>query len=263
MTTTPAVRRPTAEIVPAGPDDQLAAMTVEELRSELGRHLEVTASHLVRLARIVAELESRGEDLSDLRLGIVGYLRRIASGQLLPELVVRYQGYPLLLQRAAQLPLADQRRLADGEGVTLAVPRAEGGYTNRRFDPLHLTRDQIALVFGANGLRSEPEQIAVLESRASRPARVSPQATAGRVTADRATMTVRVGRAKAPVADVVAALADLKRMAEGGRDDGARDVPVTAKLTEGEHRRLQLAGIDSGRTMNDLVRDALAAAGLI
>ena len=154
--------------LPAASAADLASATTEELRRELAAALEVTAHQLLRLASIVAELERRGEDLAGLKLGLLGYLRRIAAGQLLPELVVLYQGSPAVLRAASMLPPADQRRLASGEPFELVVPRPDGhGWDTRLVEPSWLRPSQLRQLIGPAGIRPAGEQIALLESRAA------------------------------------------------------------------------------------------------
>jgi hypothetical protein len=78
---------------PTAPDD-LSVLSTVELRQELIKSLGITADNLVRLAWIVRLLEEKGEDLSDLKLGLLTHLRKIAYGQVLPELVVRFASSP-------------------------------------------------------------------------------------------------------------------------------------------------------------------------
>lgn len=94
---------------------EASRQSTEELKQELSQLLGITADKLVRLAVIVTELESRGEDLRDLRMGILPILRKIGLGQLLPDLVVMLSGKPALLNKAAKLPLDRQKRIVDGD----------------------------------------------------------------------------------------------------------------------------------------------------
>ena len=59
--------------------EELAGMTVKQLKDQLARQLEMSAENLTRLALTIRELENRGEDLSDLKLGLMPYLRRMRS----------------------------------------------------------------------------------------------------------------------------------------------------------------------------------------
>lgn len=237
----------------------LAALPTDALRAELAQQMTVTAQHLQRLASIVAELERRGEDLSELKVGMLGYLRRIAAGQLHPDAVVRYLDYPMLLNRVATLPVTDQERLATGEPIKLVVWR-EGKTETRMMDPIKLTRDQVSQVFGPGAIRDEVGQIAVLESRFARPEQHAKPTTTGKCRADRKTGTVRVGRYVVPASDLVAALADLR---DEGEDTADADKTIPVMLTETQHRKLRVRAAEGGKSMADLVRTALRASGLI
>lgn len=95
------------EILDPGQSGALSSETTDRLRERLAQILARTAEDLIEMARIVRELESRGEDLSGLRLGMIDYLRRIAAGQLLPGLVVRLSGQP---RRRRERVRADRER---------------------------------------------------------------------------------------------------------------------------------------------------------
>jgi hypothetical protein len=252
----------TRAIVPVAPtvaDDlvrEIESLSSEQIRSELARSLAHTAAHFLRSAMLVKVLEDRGEDLSDLRIGLLGYLRRIACGQVLPEVVVRFAEYPLLIQRVSVLPLQDQQKLAAGEPVLLSVFGPDGAITRRMVDPIRMTREQIVQVFAKDRIRSEGEQALLLEDRRLRPA---PKAKSlGRVRADRERGGLVLGRTFVETAEVVCALAELA----GEDDDAPRDKSLLVKLSEAEHAALwKTAG--PTKSMSELARNAMRAAGLI
>lgn len=93
---------------------QLRELTTEQLRQDLADRLGLTAESLLRTACLVAILEERGEDLSGLKIGIVHHLRRIAQGELLPEIVVRFAGNARSICQIGELPVAQQQRILDG-----------------------------------------------------------------------------------------------------------------------------------------------------
>lgn len=133
-----------------------ALISTPELRSELAQTLEITARHLVRLAAIWAELERRGEDLSNLRSGLWSYMRAIAAGNLRPEIVVQYAGHTMLLNRLATLQLEDQDRLLADKTVPLV--EYQDGQMLTRFVPItQLRASQIGQVI-ADRIRTPEEQ---------------------------------------------------------------------------------------------------------
>jgi hypothetical protein len=116
-------------VSPESAFQDMDAMTSEELKDVILVETRITAASLLRTAFAVRILENRGEDLSGLHLGWLSSLRKIAYGQLLPKVVMHFNGLPLLIQKIASLPIPDQERLASGEPVPLVVstPKRETG----------------------------------------------------------------------------------------------------------------------------------------
>lgn len=249
---------------PSSPAEQLAAefvgMPTEELRRELAQQMKLTAGHILRLAMIVRALEERGEDLSDLKAGMLDYLRLVAHGQLLPEIVARYADMPMLISRMSAMPLPDQQRIADGEPVKLIVMDAAGQITHRLMQPEKLARDQVTQVFGRNSLHDDQEQVAIIESRRTRPPKDRRIVQVGRIKADRERNGIVVGRQFIPVGQVLEALAALRPRTVP--DDGEQR-PVVAKVSREEHARIEAAAARADCSMSDIVKRALWAAGLL
>ena len=262
-----------AEIAERGSDELalVQAMPTEQLLEELRRGLELTVKQILRLSWIVRTLEERGQDLTGLRQkvgALLDYLRRVAHGQLLPEVVVRFAGSPMLVQAIAQLPTPDQQKLASGEKVTLVVPgTGDEGMTHRLLDPLQLSRDQVAQVFGKGRLRAEAEQIALLEDRRLKPAPARGSPAHGKCRADREKDGIVVNRTcSVPLADVLAALADLRDPEGAAPPSTSEDgVKLLVLLTPNEHQRIRIAAARGGHgvTMQSLARQALRMAGLL
>ncbi len=247
---------------------ELAGYTTEQLRAELARGLQVTAECLLRLALVVKLLEERGEDLSGLRLPLLHHLRRIACGQVLPEVVVRFAAAPGLIAKIGSLPLPEQKRLAEGGKVTVVVRTAAGETTHKQVDPLHLAPGQVSLVFARDHLRGIAEQGVLLDQR---PERGEKQPPRGRVRSDSARGGLRVGRVFVPQSEVIEALGHLRdeisQDGDGGEDGTTRNLPIP--LTTQEHRRLKIASANAtaheGKdvSMAELIRRAMRMAGLI
>lgn len=240
---------------------ELHQMTTDELRDQLATQIQLTADHLLATALIIRELEERGEDLSDLKLGLLPYLRRIAHGQVVPELVVRYAGFPALINRLASFPLPEQRRIAAGEPVDLLVLRGEGSDT-RRVDPLHLTRDQLYQVFATDHIRTAAEQAAMLEDLRNRPKAVK-RPKRSRVRADAERGGVVVGRSFAALEDVLHALAELKDADYDADLEDDETTPTVVHLTAAEKQQLKVRAAKSNSSMADLIRRAMVSHGLI
>lgn len=252
-----------AELIPAQASE-LAIAPTEELKSRLTSLLARTAEDLSSMAAIVGELERRGEDLSTLKLGIVHYLRRIAAGQLLPEIVVQYSGYPLMLRQATVLPIEDQRRLISGEPLPVAVWRGNN-IEWRRVDPLALTRDHVTQIFAGDHLRTDAEQVSYLEGTRLHP-RKPKQPSMGRAKADPKRNGIVIGRSFAPYEDVLLALAqlaDADYSASSEEDEEIESQIINVPLTLAEHTQIKVRAAKSRTTIGSLMRHALAAYGLI
>lgn len=247
---------------PAADLDRIREMDTPALRAELASALGLTARHLLHLATVWAELERRGEDLSDLRSGIGTYLPLIASGAVLPETVVRFAGQPAILRAVAGLPVDEQRRLAiTGESVPLVV--RQGDTFTHRMLPVHaLTAAQARQVFGERRVRTETEQIALLTPSGRAPKLGKPPKR-GKLRADPAKGVVRVGHSPIPIADLVAALGDARSPDTAGEEPGDDAKAVLIKLTPAEHKTLAQRALDGDTSMTALARNALRAAGLI
>jgi hypothetical protein len=246
------------QLLPEGEEERIARMTVAELRQALAEAMAYTAASLLRTALVVRALEEKGEDMSEFRVPLLTYLRRIADGRLLPSVVARFAEHPTLISRASRLTLLEQERLASGETVPLVV-RHESRFDVRQADPTKLLSVQYSQVFAADHLRSVEEQILLLEGKAAAPARKAKRV--GAVRPDRKRDGLVVGRTFVPVGDVLEGLAGLRPRAETPPATPSRT--VAAKLTGTEHDRLAAAARAAGCSMNDLVRRALWVAGLL
>lgn len=214
------------------------------------------------MAAIVRELEDRGEDLSQLRLGMTRYLRKIAYGQVSPEVVVRFGEYPLLVDRVAALPTPDQQKLCSGEPVRLML-LTERGTDHRMVDPLALNRHQIAQIFDRDRIRTDAEQVAWIEGRAPRLQQDRKRPKKQRVRADADRGGIIVGRAFATLDEVLHALAELK-YADYETDREEEEQSATpVYLTAAEKQQLKIRAARSNASMADLIRRAMVTCGLI
>lgn len=155
---------------------QFQAMTDAELDSELTSIMEVAAGNLVRLALILRQKEERGHDLASLKIGMLGYLRKIAYGQLLPDVVARFGSHPGVLRRIATLPLPDQRRCLDDEGIKVALWDGEK-IGHRICDPTSLSPAELKQVFAADHVRAPDEQVAWIRRQPINPRRAATPVT--------------------------------------------------------------------------------------
>lgn len=147
---------------------QLATLSVAELKGELQKALTVTAEHLRYLAAVWNELENRGEDLSHLKTGLVGYLPMIAHNRIDPRLIVQYADRKTVLAAISRLPIAEQERLADTGHVTLATTDSDGHRQDVERPLNKLSQSELYQVFSEDGIRAPDQQYALLEKRSER-----------------------------------------------------------------------------------------------
>lgn len=140
---------------------EILSWTPEERRKALREALTMTATNIIRAAKIVGAMEEAKDDLSEFPVVVLDSLRRIRSGQMLPEVFMNYTGS--LMQRIAALPLPDQRHLIEGGKVRLLVEREGKEPEILLQDPTSLQPKQIQQVFGRSRMRTEAEQRAWIE----------------------------------------------------------------------------------------------------
>lgn len=190
-------------------ENLLDGMTSDQLKEELAKGLSLTAKNIVVLAKIVKRLETRGEDLSDLKIGIINYLRKIAQGQLCADVLVRFAGRPSLIDAISRLPMDDQVKLAKGEQVKIAVYGQDGFLTHRMADPLIMPPDQFRQAFASDHIRGEAEQVLVLDQRRTRKMK-KPLEQIGFLSIDKERGGVSVGKRFISLHDLVAAVKELQ-----------------------------------------------------
>jgi len=129
---------------------------VEQLR----RSLEISVEHIVRTAAIVRRLEELGIEVT-IKIAALPFLRKIAHGNMIPELYVALEGDNLLLEKAASLPTPDQEKISRNDPLKVMEINGE----SRLVPPLSMTRQEIHQVFANGRLRDEAEQVGYLRDR--------------------------------------------------------------------------------------------------
>ena len=147
--------------------DQLQAMSTHDLKLALADSIEMTAKRLMQMAAIWRVLEARGEDLSALRQGIVGYIPMIAHDRLDARVVVQYAGQKTLLAALAKLSLNEQRKVL--ETGTVTALRIEGDQVVEKTLALSkMAAADVYLAFGEGGLRPIDDQRVLLAGKIER-----------------------------------------------------------------------------------------------
>lgn len=247
---------------PHDPPADLVSLSPPELRAELVRSIRMTVESLIRMSWIVRLLEEKGEDLSDIRLSILGYLRKIAYGQVSPEAVVRFAERPTILQKIASLPMPDQIKLASGSPVKVLIRSPDGSMDHRMLDPTILSRNQVAQVFGPGGrLRDEAEQSCYLDDRRATTTKYGTPSIPAKIRVDAERGGIRVGKTFVATADLLEALASMS----AGFDDDEEpdnDSLISIKLTSKQKISAGIAAKRGGVSLSTLVRRAMATCGL-
>ena len=144
----------------------LEKLDTDQLLKEYEQEKATTLKHVVRLAAIVLLLEERECDLSGVSIPGLDYVRKVAYGQLRPEVYARYAAHPRALRKIAALPIPDQRRMANDEPLKVVVIRPSGP-THRMVPVNKMTNEQLNQTIAAGHIRDEVEQIGYLDDQAN------------------------------------------------------------------------------------------------
>ncbi len=185
-------------------DDELDTMQDKDILAMLSECWAVTVSRLQLMARLVKQCDKRGIDLATRKefKSQIHDLRRIADGQMLAEVPVRFAKKPSLIAKIGSLSLAEQQRLADGEPVKLLTYGPDGKITHQMADPLEMDAAQIAQVFAQDHIRTEEEQATKLEARRVKSGYRGPEKIGDGII-DRERGGVMVGKRFVPLHDLV------------------------------------------------------------
>lgn len=177
----------------------------EALLQELSRCLDTTLSNVITMAAIVKRLEELNYEIT-VHLPSLPFLRRIAYGQLAAELFASLQGEPLLLEKAAALPLPDQEKVA--RNVPLKVMEADGKH--RMVPPRELTAAEINQLFANGRIRTDAQQVGWLRTRLQRAAAKGAPTPDDLVHVDKRRGGIQVGTRFIPRKELARYLAELE-----------------------------------------------------
>lgn len=238
--------------------NEIKQASTATLRTELARGLTLTAQTLTTMGAIWQELETRGEDLSDLRTGLARTLPLIASGRLAAESVVAFAGRPLVLRCMEGLPIEEQRRLADGAPIPVYLP---GEDAPQSLPVSRIPSAAIGRVLCDGMIRTPAEQRMAIKTRK---AKKEPAYRRYHVQVDRHHQLVTIGKITVPLSTIIAAMAEA---AGGGVEvTESTDRPaktIAAKVTDEEKERIKAAALAHGISENEVVRRAVIAMWLL
>jgi hypothetical protein len=190
------------DLTKAEPIDLADAPTAalhEALRDAIG----VTARAIAQVARLWVELERRGENMDGYRWTLRQFMRPVAEGRVLPEVVAQLGGEPRKLSLVAELPVADQRRLViDAEPVEIAG--ADGG--TRRTSVAQMTYTEAARVIRDGAVRTPREQMMTLTKMQRRREKAPGRGRPYRIAVDIDGGVVRIGDREVDLLKLAAAM---------------------------------------------------------
>lgn len=149
------------------------AKDVPTLLEELTQAGKLLVEYAMFCAVRVAALEAKGEALAG--IAFLNELRRLAGGQMLPEVFARFEHLQSVIPRIALLPLITQEQLCS-KGATVEVfTMTDAGPTERAIPVRELSKAQVCQVFTKTGeMRSLAQQRTYLEENAARAKRSEP-----------------------------------------------------------------------------------------
>lgn len=146
-------------------ETELRPKSSEALRLRFYDCYHGAAKLIAEAAVCVKILQERGDNLKGIPM--VGTFRRIASGQILPELVWSFIE-SRNRQLVERLPLDDQRRIARDPVIDVVEPKPDGGFTKRRHDLRTAPAEIARIAIGPDGLRPDEEQMVYLGAEKAR-----------------------------------------------------------------------------------------------
>lgn len=153
---------------------RMSSKTTDELKLQLLELIETTAATFVMMAAIVRVLEDRGVDLSDIQIGLMPYIRKIAYGQVLPEILQQFRDKKPLLSRLSSLTIPEQKRIASGAPVEV-VEICNGATSHRLIRVDAMSDRDIRQVFASDHIRDISEQVSWIRAHPQKePSRESP-----------------------------------------------------------------------------------------
>ena len=201
---------------------ELRPLSTENLRGIYVECHGKAAEFMARAAMCVKLMEERGDDVK----GFPVVYRRIACGQVLPELAWKFIESPMQVRAIVErLPIPDQKRLAASPVLPVVEPDAGGGFTHRMTHLPQAPAEIVKQVIGPEGVRSPEEQIAYLATQ----------------------------KAKASIAAKAKSKVQEERL----------DCSVTVRLTKSEWDALTINAIRNGVKPAQLARQGLQRSGVL
>jgi hypothetical protein len=198
------------------PDDQndLDSLSPTERRERLKSAFTMSVNGILKAAEVIASMGRCGDDLSDLGISQwLTFLRRVGSGELLPEVLTRYMIGPSqhLLSKVSRLIIGDQKTVVSAKPIKV-VEHDGKGYTSRLILAENMSPEQIRQVFATDHIRDEPEQVTWLEREKKKRIRVRDVVHGVRIDAERqVAIFTRGEKTEAQLREIASELALARR----------------------------------------------------
>lgn len=234
----------------------IKSMPTKELRAKLVQALTLTAKSLHELGKIWVELESRGEDLNDLRVGISKMIPLIGRGVLAAEAVVAFAGREFVLKYLEGMDLDEQRKYADGQLIPVYIP----GESECHAMPLsRIPNNSLKYLFGDGVVRTPLEQRMAMRNKKPK-VRKDKRYT---LKVDRIEREIKIGNTVSSIGAIITALSDACSPVEVTESTERPAKIIAGKVTDEEKERVQAAAKAHGITEGELVRRAVLAMWLL
>jgi hypothetical protein len=105
---------------------RLRKLSNDQLVNELGTVVGIMVENFRKIALIVKEMDHRGMDLSSIHIPMLEHVRRIAAGEMLPEVLAKFATNRMALRMVSAMPIKEQRKALAGP-IPVARRTADGG----------------------------------------------------------------------------------------------------------------------------------------
>lgn len=157
---------------PCRPDADFDAMSIDTLKEIVARCAANFMENVLTIAKAMAALVKKGEDVSDWEIIPSADAKLIAEGVLLPSTWVKLGARRSLMRIVGSLPPSEQDRLCrdkDPEPLPVAERLPDGTLTHRMYTVERLPNEFIRQVFDYRRIRPLQEQSALPPEPVNRP----------------------------------------------------------------------------------------------
>lgn len=206
---------------------ELRKLPTDQLRTFIADCIGKTADFVYGVAMALEVMDERKESFTGIPR--INVYRKVAAGQLLPELVIPFSAAPGW-EDIFRAPIRDQQRIAKNPIVPVAESAEGGGFTTRMVDLTRAPRETVRQVLGDEGIRTPEEQIAYVRTMMRAP---------------------------------LAAPALASRFTDESEPDEPLEHSVTGKVTASEYKAIRIMAAEQGLTLAQVVRRLLLRSGAL